>query len=167
MVDREVVKKPTKNQVPLAPLFTMLALTLLACGCHKSPREIAEENAIKRHEQEVSHRGPSREWISNYLRTPEGMRFGSEGGFLMSLLTNGQLPGVSKDRKGYFRFEKKVAGLTSDGGCSNEVHFLTLENPADNYYYVISQDSSNSPWQMRKAWHTDQSSNIIQEFPVQ
>jgi hypothetical protein len=158
------------RELPLAPLFAMLILTLLACGCRKSEREIAEENALKRHQEEVNpaHSSESsRVAMSNYLRTPDGKLMVREFGFLDGLKKNEQLPGVSKDVKGTMRREKKPSDLTSEGGCSQEFHYVTKDSPPQNFYYVIARASTNSPWQLKRAWQTDASGKVIQEFPVQ
>ena len=148
-----------------------LALTLFACSCKKSQRDIAEEKAIKRHQQEVGRQpmlSPSA-W-SNYLQSPAGKQAKimiSALGFLKSCKTNGQLPGVSKDTKGMFRSEKRPSDETPDGGCSIEIHFFTQDQSLQNYYYVVGQVSSNSPWQFKKAWRADPSGKVIEDYPIQ
>lgn len=157
--------------MPSVLIAGVLLLLMLACSCKKSERDIAEEKAIKRHEQEVgSHPLLSPSAWSNYLQTPSGKQASiaiSALGFLKSCKTNGQLPGVSKDTKGMFRSEKKPSDAAPDGGHSIEIHFFTRDQPKQDFYYVIGQVSSNSPWQFKKAWRADQSGKVIEEYPVQ
>jgi hypothetical protein len=158
--------------MPSAFILAVLILSILAGGCKKSERDIAEEKAINRHEQDVgSHPMLSHAAWSNYLQTPAGkqaMIAFSALDFLKSCKTNGQLPGVSKDTKGMFRSEKKPSDLTTDGSCSMEIHFFTRDQPQQqDYYYIIARASSNSTWQFNKAWQTDHSGKVIQEYPVQ
>jgi hypothetical protein len=69
---------PALSRKVLSICSLFVALVILV-GCHKSAKETAEEDAIKRHEQEMARRGPSQEALSNHTRTPEGTVFRSEG----------------------------------------------------------------------------------------
>ena len=166
-------KNLMKNRrvMPSALIVATLLLPIIASGCHKSDSEIAEENAIKRHEQEVAARNPAspaaRAAWSNYMKTPEYKRIDSAFLFVRSNKLNGQLPGVSRDTKGMFRIEKRPSDVTTEGGCSQEIHFLTTNHPSDNFYFVIARTSTNAPWQFKRAWHVDPSGNVVQEFPAQ
>lgn len=168
------MKKLKEHQSGITQTLILAALTVVVvtCGCKKSEREIAEENAIKRHQQDATHRGPMMspaQW-SNYVRTPEGkqmLRAINGLDFFKSSRTNGQVPGISKDTKGRGIVQKRPSEIPPDGGCSVEVHFLTLDRPRQNYYYIVTQATSNSPWHFQKAWHADWSGKVIEEYPVQ
>ena len=163
--------KKARSSGQQALIFATMALALVACGCKKSPREIAEENAVKRHQKEAAqHPMMSAAQWSNYIKTPEGRKFmiaASALNFAKSSKTNGQLPGISKDTKGRFIVQKSPWDMTPDGGSSVQVIFSTPDHPAQIDYYIVGRVSSNSSWEFKKAWRADQSGNVIEEFPVQ
>lgn len=162
----------TLNRMRVALIFVVFAFACVTFGCKKSAREIAEENAIKRHQEEAGHppmiANPAlRAALSNYMRTPEGMEMDSALNFMTSLKKEDKLPGISKGVKGMLRWEKKPTDTTPEGGCSQEVHYFTTDTPHQDYYYFITRISSNSPWQLKKAVQTDATGKVIAEYPVQ
>jgi len=164
--------RETQSIMSVALILVVFALTFATFGCKKSAREIAEENAIKRHQQEAGHPpmipNPAlRAALSNYMRTPEGMEIDSALTFMTSLKKKDRLPGIPKGVKGMLRLEKKPTDTTPDGGCSQEVHYFTMNTPHQDYYYFIARNSSNSPWELKRAVQADASGKVIQEFPIQ
>ena len=155
-----------------AIIVLALALVLLACGCHKSAQETAEENAIKRHQQEVNGgrtMSPAAIAESNFLRSPEGQRMihspaahltESAGKFLRGMLVKGQLPGADKNTMLMCRTE----------GPTNypvlRLYYAKMHGGIVNHY-TVSKDDPDAPWRLQRAWRTDASSNVVQEFPVQ
>src|SRR6185437_11772242 len=124
--------------VTLAAVF---ALAFVTTGCKKSEREIAEEKAIERHKQGTSLRPAS---------DPAFARLKSQASFLEKLHTNGLLPGVSKDLKGFFGADAGVY-TTPDGGSTQEVVFWTHDKPRQDFHYIVGRAASNSSWQINKA----------------
>jgi hypothetical protein len=159
----------SRRGVPL--IFVVFALAFVTFGCKKSRREIAEENAIKRHQQEAGHpqmANPAlRAALSNYMRTSEGMEIDSALNFMTSLKKEDRLPGIPKSVKGMLRLEKKPTDTTPEGGCSQEIHYFTMNVPHQDYFYFIARISSNSPWELKRAVQTDVTGKVIAEYPVQ
>lgn len=144
----------------------VFATTFLACGCRKSERDTAEENAIKHQQKEIGPVVIDRVALSNWLKTSEAIRINTALAFVKNLKTNGLLPGPARDSKGMFRMETKPFDFTPEGGCSQQIHFFTKDNPSQDFYYVIAQASSNSAWQLKRAWHSEKSGKVIQEYSV-
>jgi hypothetical protein len=78
--------------------------------------------------------------------------------FLTGLKKTGQLPGCTADDKGR---------LDYFGQHSYPLTF-TLRKKGDSfiYHYAIVRASKASPWQLQKAWQTDQNGRSIVEFAV-
>lgn len=166
-------RRATQNRMSVALIFIVFALACVTLGCKKSERDIAEAKAIERHKQEAAHGyAPSPAQLKrmpNHTPSPAAERLQSETTFLAELKENGLLPGVSKDLKGYFGIWEKTTA-TPEGGATQEVHFLTslpANKSRKNYHYIVSRAASNSTWQINKAWLTDSSGKVIQEYPVQ
>jgi hypothetical protein len=148
------------------------AFLFVTAGCHKSQREIAEEQALERHKREAAGRpvmaNPAmRAAMSNYLQSAEGVRMQSQFEFLGKLKKSGQMPGIPKDTHGTLRQEKGPEDVTPDGGYTQEFHLLTSDNPPTHYHIVIAQASSNGPFELKKVWRADGSGKVIEEYPIQ
>ena len=176
-VDREAVKNTMKNprKMSVASVFVMLILTSLACGCRKSAQETAEENALKRHQQEMSGgrtMSPAAIAESNFLRSPEGQRMlhspaahltDSAGKFLSDMIVKGELPGFDKNTK-------NTGLMCNTMGPTNypvlRMYYAKLHGGIVNHY-TVAKDLPDAPWRLQRAWQTDASSNVVQEFSVQ
>jgi hypothetical protein len=77
--------------------------------------------------------------------------------FLRSLKQKGRQPGWSKNDKGEIGLETYSKSVTFG---------LCKEGDTDTYHYTVSQASKNSPWQLQKAWRTNQNDRIVEEYPV-
>jgi hypothetical protein len=150
-------KSVTQSRMTAVMLIMVFALAFATFGCHKSQSEIAEEKAIERHKQAPSLPPPS---------GPAFARLKSQADYLENLHTNGLLPGISKDLKGFFGADVGVY-ITPDGGSTQEVVFRTRNKPPQDYHYIVGRASSNSTWHINKAWHADPSDKVIHEYPVQ
>jgi hypothetical protein len=145
----------TRRRLPSAFILAGLVLPILACGCHKSQREIAEENAIKRHELEVQQR--------KNFRPPPSLKQGI--GFVINLAHKGQLPGITTNDHGSLRWEKPPEVL-ADGRLSLEFHMLTSRPQQRSYYYVVAVNTNNNDSELLKAWRTE-GGKVVEQYPVQ
>ncbi len=90
-----------------------------------------------------------------------------------------QLPGVSKDEPGiicveaYSNFDARPANESDvayvraffrPGHKSVTFNFCKNGDPSA-YHYIVSRDSLDNPWKLQRAWQTDQTGQIIREFP--
>lgn len=76
-------------------------------------------------------------------------------------MKNGQLPGWSRqDRgtvKGVFRFSMDPETVTFDA---------VKKGDSSTYHYQFTRPAQDSPWQLRKAWRTDQDDHVTEEYPI-
>jgi hypothetical protein len=90
--------------------------------------------------------------------------------FLKSLKDQGQLPGVDASDHGQFRVEAgnfNSAETTTISYPFSKTVTLTLTNrPEFIYNYSIVQISSNSEWQLQRAWKSDSTGKVIEDFSV-
>ena len=77
------------------------------------------------------------------------------------LLKKGQLPGWAKGQrgtiKGVFHFRQEPDTITFDA---------VKKGDSSTYHYQFTRSSQDRPWQLRKAWRTDQNDHTVQEYPV-
>lgn len=77
------------------------------------------------------------------------------------LLKNGQLPGWSKEQrgtmKGVFEFHQNPDTIT---------FAAVKKGDSATYHYQFTRSSTDNPWQLQKAWRTDQNDHTVQEYPV-
>jgi hypothetical protein len=77
------------------------------------------------------------------------------------LLKKGQLPGWSKEQrgtmKGVFQFHQNPDTITFDA---------VKKGDSSTYHYQFTRSSTDNPWQLQKAWRTDQNDHTVQEYPV-
>jgi hypothetical protein len=96
----------------------------------------------------------------DYIFVPEAVKF------LSHLKEQGQLPGWLKDERG------EVSIFWTQGEDSPEVcpisrtFIATKKGDVSKYHYVVVQTSKNSALKLQKAWRTDASGHILNEYPV-
>jgi hypothetical protein len=77
------------------------------------------------------------------------------------MMRNGHLPGWAReDRgtiKGVFRVRFDPDAVTFDA---------VKRGDSSTYHYEFTRASKDSPWQLRKAWRTDQNGHMLEEYPV-
>jgi hypothetical protein len=77
------------------------------------------------------------------------------------LMRNGQLPGWSKKdrvpRTALFHFHPNPDTATLD---------IPKKGDSSTYHCEFTRASPGSPWQLQKAWRTDQSGHVVEEYPV-
>ena len=144
----------------LRVIAIMAALAFIACGCKKSARETAEENAINRHQQEVSGgKQKFTNWALTKLPstqlTTEAMRF------LTGLNTNGELPGADKNTMLMSAIGRDIPSNYPVSRTVDQYLHSGFVN-----HYVVTKDAPDSQWQLQRAWQTDASRKVVKEFPV-
>ena len=76
--------------------------------------------------------------------------------FLKDLKEKGQLPGWSKNDEGTANhFEVSPNSVTLDG---------RKEGALPIYYYKVTRTTKDSAWKLQKAWRTDQSGKMLEEY---
>ncbi len=74
------------------------------------------------------------------------------------LMRNGQLPGWSKKDRGpntvMYHFHRNSDTATLD---------IPKKGDASTYHYELTRPSEDSPWQLQKAWRTDQDGHLVEE----
>jgi len=131
-------------------------MSIVCCGaCHKSALPTDEQKT-----PEGNHQGGLLP-----VSSPKIVRLKSEFDFLKDLQTNGQLPGVPNNMKGFFGADAEIY-TTPGGGSTQEVVFRTHNKPEQDFHYLVGRPSSNSAWHIDKAWHFDPSTKATHEYPV-
>jgi hypothetical protein len=77
------------------------------------------------------------------------------------LMENGHLPGWSKEDRGtikrVFHFRLDPDTVTFDA---------VKKGDSSTYHYEFTRASQASPWQLQKAWRTDQDDHTAEEYPI-
>jgi len=79
---------------------------------------------------------------------------------LQSLLKKGQLPGWSKNDE----MDAKTAHYFYHFSNSITCDHLLKRGDSSVYHYEITRPSMDSPWKLHKAWRTDVTGHMIEEF---
>lgn len=149
----------------LLPAILAIATVLVsASGCKKSARELAEEQAIQRHERDEQQK---RDFIKLFRSDAGREQLQRSVNFLASLAQKGRLPGLNWQRHGMLRLEK-LPVIKPDGPYfwSQEFHVILKGPPDDNLYYVVAQTYSNSDFTIVKGWQADGAGKVSHEFPI-
>ena len=77
--------------------------------------------------------------------------------FPRRLKEKGQLPGWSKDDEGEARVSITPGAVTLN---------IRKDGNSSVYHYRVTRTSNASPWQLQKAWRTDQNGHTIEEYSV-
>ena len=100
--------------------------------------------------------------------------------FLENLKENGQLSGVSKNEEAaicleaYSNFDpqpadsKSVSYVRAYFNSRHQSATFGFSKKSDLFicHYTVARASESSPWNLQKAWRTDQNGKTIEEFPV-
>jgi hypothetical protein len=105
---------------------------------------------------------------------------GAPAEFLEGLKENGRLPGLSKADEvaicveGYANYAPQP--VTTNGVAYGRAYFntrhksvtfdLLKKGDSSLYRYQVARTSAESPWDLRKAWRTDQTGHTIEEYPT-
>jgi hypothetical protein len=139
-------------------------LVVASPGCgQRSERDLAEQKAIERHEQDIRQRAAFQSTIKQVgvAKLTEGARF------LVGMARSGRIPGLSRNAHGTMRMEK-LPVITPNGPyyLSAELHLITSDAPPKNYFYAVVQTYSNGGFQLQKAWRADASGKVLEEYPI-
>jgi len=86
--------------------------------------------------------------------------------FLKNLKQAGELPGWSRDDHGENVQGRYVAGFYADTYPISLLIDIQKQGDQAVYHYAVEQLSHESPWRIRKAYQTDQSGRMVEEYPV-
>jgi len=141
------------------PLVLLIAFV---SGCHKSKREIAEENAIKRHQQDVNGGTFSKQKFTNWALTklPSTQLTTEAAKYLTDLNQKGELPGAGNTAL----MSAIGRDIPTNYPLSRTVDQM-LKNGLVNHY-MVTKDLPESTWQLQKAWRTDAKGNVVEQFPI-
>jgi hypothetical protein len=77
------------------------------------------------------------------------------------LLKKGQLPGWAQEQhgtiKGVFHFRQEPDTITFEA---------VKRGDSSTYHYQFTRSSTDNPWQLQKAWRTDQEDHAVEEYPI-
>ncbi len=148
-------------------LVVFMAGLVFISACRKSAKDSAEQKAIQKHEQELQQQKAADRAFQKQLKMPGARESLEAGRFLLQLRESGRLPGAENAELG--------ATLGSPSATTSQsttypltrtlVGQRTLDGPWENHYTVI-KISSNSPWQLERAWRTDAQGNTAEEYRV-
>lgn len=142
-------------------LVGILLLAFPAAGCKKSAQEQAEQQALKRHAQEVEQRHKQIAAIQNMEKSPGGRATMEAVRYLIHLHGQGQLPG-----------SKNIVGLQlndQDQSATYPImrHFTAqLRADPSRIHFTLVKPSDAASWRLQKAWRTDEQGNIVENFTV-
>jgi hypothetical protein len=91
----------------------------------------------------------------------QASRFGAPMEFVEKLKQKSELPGLSKDDKGMLYLEEYSSPVLKSATFE-----FRKNDDSSIYHYIIDRASEDSPWKLQKAWQTDQTDKMIEEFPV-
>ncbi len=77
--------------------------------------------------------------------------------FLKNLKKNGQVPGWLENDNGTIELE---------GHLNSETYDFRKNGDSATCHYRVTRASKASPWQLQKAWRTDQNDHTIEEYPI-
>lgn len=87
--------------------------------------------------------------------------------FLTRLKKKGQLPGWSKDDKGWGTgFEPDYSAMNSLRFVNSVIWDMQKTGDSSIYHYTFCRAFKESPWKLQKAWRTNQSSQTNEEYPL-
>ncbi len=95
--------------------------------------------------------------------------------FLLNLHTEGQLPGISKSDHGSFIFgniKNKADALKLLDQINHYPFSLTFDSTKSGdktkskFHYTVVKVSETDAWHLQKAWRTDASDRVVEEFPI-
>jgi hypothetical protein len=70
------------------------------------------------------------------------------------------LPGWSKAEHGTQK------GVMIDSSSAFGIVDLLKDGDSSVYHYKVAQKSKGGPWQLQKAWRSDQNGHTIKEYPL-
>lgn len=86
--------------------------------------------------------------------------------FLLQLHQQGQLPGDSKDARGILTCYLLPSDLQHISYPLSRTYHIILTGSTDTNNYTIIRPTKDSGWQLQRAWRTDSTGRVIDEWPV-
>jgi len=90
--------------------------------------------------------------------------------YLINLNDKGQLPDLSKGEHGHFLSDWLLSEVQKEGGL--EAYPVTRSfsffksHDSFVYHYTVVLASKDGDWKLQKAWRTDASEHVVEEYPV-
>ena len=79
--------------------------------------------------------------------------------FMKALKQEGRVPGWSKDEHGEWHSFPEIG--------TNSVTFVFQKSGKPSvYHYRVTRSTNDAPWQLQKAWRTDQNDQLLEEYPL-
>jgi hypothetical protein len=148
-----------------ARLLLGVVLCLVLCapgiGCRKAGPPSREQQALERHQQEVSQV----KQLRAYFNRPESGRTLKAVGFLEALGNNGQLVGLPKNEPQVLGFNlgRPVVSAKGPYYWSQEFQVSFKDDPPRHCHYVVVQTYKDGDFQLQRAWRTDDAGKTIEE----
>jgi len=98
--------------------------------------------------------------LSGYASSMEANKFVS------NLKEQGQLPGWLKDERGEVAFSWSFNEAAPESYPISRTFIATRKSDAFKYHYVVVKASRDGAWKLQRAWRTDTSGRILEEYPV-
>jgi hypothetical protein len=89
----------------------------------------------------------------------------STGNYVLDLLKDGRLPGLSKDDHGLLESDTLPLSKGATYPVSRTFR-VTKSNDPGIYLYKVVRKTENDEWQLQRAWKTDSKGSIIAEWLV-
>ena len=137
-------------------LIVCLATTVL-CGCGRQSSSGNTNLSTNNNSQAMN----------DFMQQPGAAVTVSGLNFLRDLKDNGRLPGVSTDEHGMLKSGSEDKEAPTGSYPVSRTFYFTKNNDSNQYCYTVVQTSSNSNWQLQKAWRSDASGKVVEEYPVQ
>jgi len=104
---------------------------------------------------------------SSLEKNPVVIETMSAGEFLRQLNKQSLLPGSDKDMIGELNSEKEKYPLPNEVVYPFSRTFqATYKGQVFTNNYTVIRESGDSPWRLKRAWQTDSSGLIVEEWPV-
>ena len=143
--------------------WIVLAALLLTTGCRPSDRDLAEQQALQRHQQEVEIRNT----VVKDMRGPNAAMIEAGARWLYALKQSGHLPGLTQEDVVRFTSEKTVASTSGPWLLTVELHLISRASPPKRRGYLLVQNCANADFQLLKAWSTDAAGKEQETYPVE
>jgi hypothetical protein len=99
---------------------------------------------------------------------------------LLTLKQNGELPDWSRDDRGTARLGSYSQFMPESAKAKGAVYLeafshagirsatINLQKKGDStiYHYIVSRATQDGPWKLQKAWRTDTTGRLVEEYPI-
>lgn len=140
--------------------FTYIAVAFLAFGCRKQDTNTPEQQALKRHDQELKKEKASLSHLEKAFETKGGPSTMDALAYTVHLMQTKQLPWASN---GGALMTENMASVSTRYPLERTFFLYGKKGHPFSYHYVVTKPSTNEPWHLRRAWKTDAQTNIIED----